>query len=261
MPLAKRIIPCLDVDNGRVVKGVNFVGIRDAGDPVEVAKRYNLQGADEITFLDITATSDKRDTLLHVVEEVASEVFIPLTVGGGVRELADVHNLLNAGADKISVNSTAVFKPEFIREASSHFGSQCIVVAIDAKQTQWLSKGDAHDKWEIFTHGGRKATGIDAVEFARLVVAKGAGEILLTSMDRDGTKSGFNLPLTRAISDAVDVPVIASGGVGTLDHLVEGVTEGGASAVLAASIFHFGEFTVQEAKQHMAAAGIPMRLT
>ena len=260
MPLAKRIIPCLDVDNGRVVKGVNFVGIRDAGDPVEVAKRYNLQGADEITFLDITATSDKRDTLLHVVEEVASEVFIPLTVGGGVRELADVHNLLNAGADKISVNSTAVFKPEFIREASSHFGSQCIVVAIDAKQTQWLSKGDAHDKWEIFTHGGRKATGIDAVEWAIKMAEFGAGEILLTSMDGDGTKAGYDLKLTKAVSDATLIPIIASGGVGNLEHLVEGVKQGGADAVLAASIFHFGEYTVQQAKQAMRDAGVEVRL-
>ncbi len=260
MPLAKRIIPCLDVDNGRVVKGVNFVGIRDAGDPVEVAKRYNQQGADEITFLDITATSDKRDTLLHVVEEVASEVFIPLTVGGGVRELQDVHNLLNAGADKISVNSTAVFKPEFIREASSHFGSQCIVVAIDAKQTQWLDKGDSQDRWEIFTHGGRKATGIDAVEWAIKMADYGAGEILLTSMDGDGTKAGYDLKLTKAVSDATLVPVIASGGVGNLEHLVEGVKLGGADAVLAASIFHFGEYTVQQAKQAMRDAGVEIRL-
>ncbi len=260
MPLAKRIIPCLDVDNGRVVKGVNFVGIRDAGDPVEVAKRYNQQGADEITFLDITATSDRRDTLLHVVEEVAREVFIPLTVGGGVRELQDVHNLLNAGADKISVNSTAVFKPEFIREASSHFGSQCIVVAIDAKQTQWLEKGDSHDRWEIFTHGGRKATGIDAVEWAIKMADFGAGEILLTSMDGDGTKAGYDLKLTKAVSDATLIPVIASGGVGNLEHLVEGVKLGGADAVLAASIFHFGEYTVQQAKQAMRDAGVEIRL-
>ena len=260
MPLAKRIIPCLDVDNGRVVKGVNFVGIRDAGDPVEVAKRYNQQGADEITFLDITATSDKRETLLHVVEEVASEVFIPLTVGGGVRELQDVHNLLNAGADKISVNSTAVFKPEFIKEASSHFGSQCIVVAIDAKQTQWLSKGDSQDRWEIFTHGGRKATGIDAIEWAVKMADFGAGEILLTSMDGDGTKAGYDLKLTKAVSDATLVPVIASGGVGNLQHLVDGVKLGGADAVLAASIFHFGEYTVQQAKQMMRDSGIEIRL-
>lgn len=260
MPLAKRIIPCLDVDNGRVVKGVNFVGIRDAGDPVEVAKRYNQQGADEITFLDITATSDKRGTLLHVVEEVASEVFIPLTVGGGVRELADVHNLLNAGADKISVNSTAVFKPDFIREASRHFGSQCIVVAIDAKQTQWLAKGDARDKWEIFTHGGRKATGIDAVEWGVMMAEYGAGEILLTSMDGDGTKAGYDLKLTKAVSDATLIPIIASGGVGNLEHLVEGVKLGGADAVLAASIFHFGEYTVQQAKQAMRDAGVEVRI-
>jgi cyclase len=260
MPLAKRIIPCLDVDNGRVVKGVNFVGIRDAGDPVEVAKRYNQQGADEITFLDITATSDKRDTLLHVVEEVASEVFIPLTVGGGVRELKDVHNLLNAGADKISVNSTAVFKPEFIKEASSHFGSQCIVVAIDAKQTQWLEKGDVQDRWEIFTHGGRKATGIDAVEWATKMANYGAGEILLTSMDGDGTKAGYDLKLTKAVSDATLIPIIASGGVGNLEHLVEGVKLGGADAVLAASIFHFGEYTILQAKQAMRDAGVEIRL-
>ena len=258
--LKSRIIPCLDVNDGRVVKGVNFVGIRDAGDPVEVAKRYNQQGADEITFLDITATSDKRDTLLHVVEEVASEVFIPLTVGGGVRELADVHNLLNAGADKISVNSTAVFKHEFIREASSHFGSQCIVVAIDAKQTQWQANGDSQDKWEIFTHGGRKATGIDAVEWAIKMADYGAGEILLTSMDGDGTKAGYDLKLTKSVSDATLIPVIASGGVGNLEHLVEGVKQGGADAVLAASIFHFGEYSVQQAKQAMRNAGVEVRL-
>lgn len=260
MPLAKRIIPCLDVDNGRVVKGVNFVGIRDAGDPVEVAKRYNQQGADEITFLDITATSDKRDTLLHVVEEVASEVFIPLTVGGGVRELKDVHNLLNAGADKISVNSTAVFNPDFIKQASRHFGSQCIVVAIDAKQTKRLANGDAEDRWEIFTHGGRKATGIDAIEWAVKMAEYGAGEILLTSMDGDGTKAGYDLKLTKAVSDATLIPVIASGGVGNLEHLVEGVKLGGADAVLAASIFHFGEYTVQQAKQAMRDAGVEIRL-
>ena len=260
MPLAKRIIPCLDVDNGRVVKGVNFVDIRDAGDPVEVAKRYNQQGADEITFLDITAISDKRDTLLHVVEEVASEVFIPLTVGGGVRELKDVHNLLNAGADKISVNSAAVFNPDFIQEASAHFGSQCIVVAIDAKQTQWLDRGDSQDRWEIFTHGGRKATGIDAIEWAIKMAGYGAGEILLTSMDGDGTKAGYDLKLTKAVSDATLVPIIASGGVGSLEHLVEGVKLGGADAVLAASIFHFGEYTVQQAKQAMRDAGVEIRL-
>lgn len=260
MPLAKRIIPCLDVDHGRVVKGVNFVGIRDAGDPVEVAKRYNEQGADEITFLDITATSDNRDTILHVVEEVASEVFIPLTVGGGVRELGDVNRLLHAGADKISVNSTAVFNPEFIREASNHFGSQCIVVAIDAKQVAWLEQGDAADKWEIFTHGGRKSTGIDAIEWAERMADYGAGEILLTSMDGDGTKAGYDLVLTRAVADATPIPVIASGGVGNLEHLVEGIVEGGADAVLAASIFHFGEYTVAQAKQAMRDAGIEVRL-
>ena len=260
MSLAKRIIPCLDVDNGRVVKGVNFVGIRDAGDPVEVAKRYNQQGADEITFLDITATSDKRDTILHVVQEVAKEVFIPLTVGGGVRELSDVNSLLNAGADKISVNSTAVFKPEFIKEASSHFGSQCIVVAIDAKQTKWLEHGDKQDRWEIFTHGGRKSTGIDAIEWAIKMANFGAGEILLTSMDGDGTKAGYDLALTKGVSDAISIPVIASGGVGNLAHLVDGVKLGGADAVLAASIFHFGEYSVQQAKQAMRDAGVEVRL-
>ena len=260
MPLAKRIIPCLDVDNGRVVKGVNFVGIRDAGDPVEIAKRYNQQGADEITFLDITATSDNRDTILNVLAEVAQEVFIPLTVGGGVRELNDVHKLLNVGADKISVNSTAVFKPEFIKQASKHFGSQCIVVAIDAKQTESLSQGDNKDRWEIFTHGGRKKTGIDAVEWAQKMADFGAGEILLTSMDGDGTKAGYDLKLTKAVSEATPIPVIASGGVGNLEHLVEGVTKGGADAVLAASIFHFGEYTVQQAKQAMRDAGIEVRL-
>ncbi|MFT5135228.1 MAG: cyclase [Arenicella sp.] len=260
MSLAKRIIPCLDVDNGRVVKGVNFVNIRDAGDPVEVAKRYNQQGADEITFLDITATSDNRDTILHVVEKVASEVFIPLTVGGGVRKLADIRSLLNAGADKIAINSTAVFNPDFVTQASSHFGSQCIVVAIDAKQTQFIERGDASDRWEIFTHGGRKATGIDAVEWALKMAGYGAGEILLTSMDGDGTKAGYDLKLTRAVSDTVPIPVIASGGVGNLQHLVEGVLQGGADAVLAASIFHFGEYTVLQAKQAMANAGVAVRL-
>jgi len=260
MSLAKRIIPCLDVDNGRVVKGVNFVNIRDAGDPVEVAKRYNQQGADEITFLDITATSDDRDTILHVVEQVASEVFIPLTVGGGVRELQDIRRLLNAGADKISINSTAVFKPEFIREASAHFGSQCIVVAIDAKQTAFADKDDAEDRWEIFTHGGRKETGIDAVAWAKKMADYGAGEILLTSMDGDGTKAGYDLKLTRAVADATPVPIIASGGVGNLHHLVEGVQQGGADAVLAASIFHFGEYTVAQAKQAMANAGVAVRI-
>lgn len=260
MPLAKRIIPCLDVDNGRVVKGVNFVGIRDAGDPVEVAKRYNQQGADEITFLDITATSDKRETLLHVVEDVASEVFIPLTVGGGVRELKDVHNLLNAGADKIAINSTAVFNPDFIKQASSHFGAQCIVVAIDAKQTQSIANGDSHDRWEIFTHGGRKATGIDAIQWAIKMADYGAGEILLTSMDGDGTKAGYDLKLTKAVSDAILIPVIASGGVGNLEHLIDGVKLGNADAVLAASIFHFGEYTIPQAKQAMHDAGIEIRL-
>jgi len=260
MPLAKRIIPCLDVDNGRVVKGVNFVDIRDAGDPVEVAKRYNQQGADEITFLDITATYDNRDTILNVVESVASEVFIPLTVGGGVRELSDVRNLLNVGADKVSVNSTAVFNPDFIKQASSHFGSQCIVVAIDAKQTHFVSKGDPKDRWQIFTHGGRKQTGIDAIEWAAKMADYGAGEILLTSMDGDGTKAGYDLKLTRAVSDAIPIPVIASGGVGNLEHLVEGVVQGGADAVLAASIFHFGEYTVEQAKNAMRDAGVEVRL-
>ena len=259
MPLAKRIIPCLDVDNGRVVKGVNFVDIRDAGDPVEVAKRYNAQGADEITLLDITATSGNRKTILNVVEQVAKEVFIPLTVGGGVRELDDISNLLGAGADKISINSTAVFNPEFIQLASRRFGSQCIVAAIDAKQTEFI-ESDGADGWEIFTHGGRKATGIDAVQWAVKMAELGAGEILLTSMDGDGTKAGYDLKLTRAVSDAVSIPVIASGGVGNLSHLVEGVIEGGADAVLAASIFHFGEFTVQQAKQAMRDAGVEVRL-
>lgn len=260
MALAKRIIPCLDVDNGRVVKGVNFVDIRDAGDPVEVARRYNEQGADEITFLDITATSDNRGTIIDVVSQVAAEVFIPLTVGGGVRELDDVNQLLNAGADKISVNSTAVFNPDFIKEASSHFGSQCIVVAIDAKQTQFVNQGDEQNRWEIFTHGGRKATGIDAVEWARKMCQYGAGEILLTSMDGDGTKAGYDLDLTRAVSEAVSIPVIASGGVGNLQHLVDGIKLGLADAVLAASIFHFGEYTVQQAKSLMRAEGIEVRL-
>jgi len=260
MPLAKRIIPCLDVDNGRVVKGVNFVDIRDAGDPVEVARRYNEQGADEITFLDITATSDERDTILSVVEQVASEVFIPLTVGGGIRELNDIRNLLNAGADKVSINSTAVFNPEFIREASEHFGSQCIVVAIDAKQTRFATDGLEQNAWEIFTHGGRKVTGIDAVAWAKKMADYGAGEILLTSMDGDGTKAGYDLKLTRAVADAVSIPVIASGGVGDLQHLVEGVQQGGADAVLAASIFHFGEYTVLEAKQAMRSAGLEVRI-
>jgi cyclase len=257
MALAKRIIPCLDVDDGRVVKGVQFVDIRDAGDPVEVARRYDEEGADEITFLDITASSDQRDTMVHVVEQVAGEVFIPLTVGGGIREVADIRRMLNAGADKVGINTAAVFNPEFVREAAERFGSQCIVVAIDAKQVS----GEGEPKrWEIFTHGGRKPTGIDAVEWARRMVEYGAGEILLTSMDRDGTRDGFDLDLTRSISEAVDVPVIASGGVGNLDHLVEGVLQGRADAVLAASIFHFGEYTVGEAKRHMAQRGIEVRL-
>jgi cyclase len=257
MGLAKRIIPCLDVDAGRVVKGVQFVDIRDAGDPVEVARRYDREGADELTFLDITASSDQRDTMVHVVERVAGEVFIPLTVGGGIREVADIRRMLNAGADKVGINTAAVFNPEFVKEAAERFGSQCIVVAIDAKQ---VSKAGAAKRWEIYTHGGRKPTGIDAVEWAQRMTAYGAGEILLTSMDRDGTRDGFDLALTRAISDAVNVPVIASGGVGNLQHLADGVTEGKADAVLAASIFHFGEFTVGEAKQYMADCGIEVRL-
>ena len=257
MGLAKRIIPCLDVDNGRVVKGVKFVDIRDAGDPVEVARRYDREGADEITFLDITATSDNRDTIVHVVEQVASEVFIPLTVGGGIRELDDIRRMLNAGADKVGINSAAVFRPEFVREAAEKFGSQCIVVAIDAKK---VSVDNEPKRWEIFTHGGRKSTGIDAIEWAIKMVEYGAGEILLTSMDRDGTREGFDLALTRAISEAVSVPVIASGGVGDLDHLAEGVLEGKADAVLAASIFHFAEYSVEEAKLHMQSRGIEVRL-
>jgi len=257
MALAKRIIPCLDVDNGRVVKGVQFVDIRDAGDPVEVARRYDAEGADEITFLDITASSDDRETIVHVVERVANEVFIPLTVGGGIRTVDDVRRMLNAGADKVAINTAAVFNPEFVREASDKVGSQCIVVAIDAKQ---VSAEDEPLRWEIFTHGGRKPTGLDAIEWAKKMVDYGAGEILLTSMDRDGTKIGFDLALTRAISEAVSVPVIASGGVGNLDHLADGVIEGNADAVLAASIFHFAEYTIHEAKQHMADRGIEMRL-
>jgi cyclase len=257
MGLAKRIIPCLDVDAGRVVKGVQFVDIRDAGDPVEVARRYDAEGADEITFLDITASSDQRETMVHVVEEVAGEVFIPLTVGGGIREVGDIRRMLNAGADKVAINTAAVFNPEFVREAAGRFGSQCIVVAIDAKQVS--TEGEPL-RWEIFTHGGRKPTGIDAVEWAERMVEYGAGEILLTSMDRDGTRDGFDLALTRAITDTVNVPVIASGGVGNLDHLVDGIVEGKADAVLAASIFHFGEYTVGEAKRHMAEHGIEVRL-
>jgi imidazole glycerol-phosphate synthase subunit HisF len=251
--LTRRIIPCLDVTAGRVVKGTNFVALRDAGDPIEIAKRYDDQGADEITFLDITASSDQRDIILDVIEAVASQVFIPLTVGGGVRQVADVRRLLNAGADKVSMNTSAVINPELVKEASQFFGSQAIVVAIDAKQT---SAG----VWEVFTHGGRNNTGLDAIEWAKKVQALGAGEILLTSMDRDGTKIGFDLELTRKVSDAVSIPVIASGGVGNLQHLADGVTLGGASAVLAASIFHFGQHTVGEAKQYMAAQGIPMRV-
>lgn len=251
--LAKRIIPCLDVKAGRVVKGVNFVELRDAGDPVEIARRYDEQGADELTFLDITASSDERDIILHVVEQVAEQVFIPLTVGGGVRVVDDVRRLLNAGADKVSMNTAAVNNPQLVEDAAGRVGSQCIVVAIDAKQT-------APGKWQVFTHGGRNNTGLDAIDWARRVEALGAGEILLTSMDRDGTKSGFDLALTRAVSDAVCIPVIASGGVGTLEHLAEGVSEGRADAVLAASIFHFGQHTVREAKELMRARGIEVRL-
>ena len=251
--LSKRIIPCLDVTAGRVVKGVNFVELRDAGDPVEIARRYDDQGADEITFLDITATSDERDLILHIIEDVASQVFIPLTVGGGVRAVADVRRLLNAGADKVGMNSAAVANPDLVSDAAAKYGSQCIVVAIDAKQTQ-------PGLWEVFTHGGRKNTGINAIAWAKEVAKRGAGEILLTSMDRDGTKNGFDLELTRAVSDAVSCPVIASGGVGNLQHLADGITKGHADAVLAASIFHFGEHTVGEAKRLMASQGIPVRL-
>ena len=257
MGLAKRIIPCLDVDKGRVVKGVQFVDIRDAGDPVEVARRYNEQGADEITFLDITASHEGRDTTYRTVESMASQVFTPLTVGGGVRTVDDIRQLLNAGADKVSINTAAIHRPEFVQEASERFGAQCIVVAIDAK---CVSQPGETPRWEIFTHGGRKPTGIDAVEWAAKMESLGAGEILLTSMDRDGTKDGFDLNVTRAISDRVSIPVIASGGVGNLQHLADGVLEGKADAVLAASIFHFGEYTVQEAKAFMAEQGIEMRL-
>jgi cyclase len=258
--LAKRIIPCLDVTGGRVVKGVNFVSLRDAGDPVEIAARYNDQGADELTFLDITATSDGRDLILHIIEAVASQVFIPLTVGGGVRSVEDVRRLLNAGADKVSFNSAAVANPQLIRDASQRYGAQCIVVAIDAKRRAGDDLSARGEGWDVYTHGGRKNTGLDAVAWAKQMAEHGAGEILLTSMDRDGTKSGFDLSLTRAVSDAVSVPVIASGGVGTLEHLSEGIRIGGADAVLAASIFHYGEFTVGQAKALMARDGIAVRL-
>jgi len=259
MSLAKRIIPCLDVDAGRVVKGVQFVDIRDAGDPVEIARRYDMEGADELTFLDITASHEQRETMVHVVDQVAGEVFIPLTVGGGIRELADIRRMLNAGADKVAINTAAVFNPEFVREAADKFGSQCIVVAIDAKQVDDGS-GGGKPGWEIFTHGGRKPTGIDAIDWAQKMVAYGAGEILLTSMDRDGTRNGFDLALTRAVCEAVEVPVIASGGVGKLEHLAEGILEGEADAVLAASIFHFAEYSIAEAKRYMAGRGIEVRL-
>ncbi|MBI5658693.1 MAG: imidazole glycerol phosphate synthase subunit HisF [Nitrosomonadales bacterium] len=251
--LAKRIIPCLDVTAGRVVKGVSFVQLRDAGDPVEIARRYDEQGADELTFLDITASSDDRGILFRIIEQVAEQVFIPLTVGGGVRQVEDVRNLLNAGADKVSINTSAVTNPQLVADAAARYGSQCIVVAIDAKQS-------APGKWEVFTHGGRKATGLDAVAWAKKMQSLGAGEILLTSMDRDGQKTGFDLPLTRAVTDALEIPVIASGGAGTLQHLADGVKFGGADAVLAASIFHYGEYTVQQAKQFMAQQGIEVRL-
>ncbi len=257
MALAKRIIPCLDVDAGRVVKGVKFVDIRDAGDPVEIAKRYDQQGADEITFLDITASSDERQTMIKMVEQVAEQVFIPLTVGGGIREYADVIRMLNAGADKVGINTAAVHKPELIKEVSDKVGSQCIVVAVDAKK---VSEQGEEDRWEVFTHGGRKRTGIDVLEWGMKMADYGAGEILLTSMDRDGTKIGFDLELNKAVSEAITIPVIASGGVGNLDHLVDGVIKGKADAVLAASIFHFGEYTVPQAKEHMAKAGIEVRI-
>ncbi|HEZ1456884.1 imidazole glycerol phosphate synthase subunit HisF [Neisseria meningitidis] len=255
MALAKRIIPCLDVKDGRVVKGVNFIGLRDAGDPVEAAKRYNGEGADELTFLDITASSDNRDTILHIIEEVAGQVFIPLTVGGGVRTVADIRRLLNAGADKVSINTAAVIRPDLINEAAGFFGSQAIVAAVDAK-----AANPENTRWEIFTHGGRNPTGLDAVEWAVEMQKRGAGEILLTGMDRDGTKQGFNLPLTRAVAEAVDIPVIASGGVGNVRHLIEGITEGKADAVLAAGVFHFGEIAIREAKRAMREAGIEVRL-
>lgn len=258
--LAKRIIPCLDVTGGRVVKGVNFVELRDAGDPVEIAARYNEQGADELTFLDITATSDDRDLILHIIEAVASQVFIPLTVGGGVRTVEDVRRLLNAGADKTSFNSAAVANPDIISAASARYGAQCIVVAIDAKRRSTEDAASRGPGWDVYTHGGRRNTGLDAVAWASEMARRGAGEILLTSMDRDGTKAGFDLELTRAVSDAVPVPVIASGGVGNLDHLADGIQQGGADAVLAASIFHYGEYTVGQAKQRMAERGIPVRI-
>ncbi|MGI2029023.1 imidazole glycerol phosphate synthase subunit HisF [Endozoicomonas acroporae] len=257
MGLAKRIIPCLDVENGRVVKGVQFVDIRDAGDPVEVARRYNEAGADEITFLDITASHEGRETTVHTVERMASEVFIPLTVGGGIRKVEDIRTMLNAGADKVSINTAAVFNPEFVQEAAERFGSQCIVVAIDAKK---VSQPGEPDRWEIFTHGGRKPTGLDAVQWALKMESLGAGEILLTSMDQDGVKNGYDLGVTRAISESVGIPVIASGGAGNLDHLVAGIKEGKADAVLAASIFHFGQYSIPEAKQYMAAQGVEMRI-
>jgi cyclase len=255
--LKNRIIPCLDVKDGRVVKGVNFVGLIDAGDPVEAAAAYDAAGADELCFLDITASHENRDTIFDIVERTAERCFMPLTVGGGVRSVDDIRRLLEAGADKVSINTAAVTRREFVREGSEKFGAQCIVVAIDAKK---VSAAGEPDRWEIFTHGGRKPTGLDAIAYAREVVALGAGELLLTSMDRDGTKAGFDIALTRAISDAVPVPVIASGGVGTLDHLVDGIVEGHASAVLAASIFHFGTYTIGQAKAHMAAAGVPIRM-
>ncbi len=258
--LAKRIIPCLDVTGGRVVKGINFVELRDAGDPVEIAARYNLQGADELTFLDITATSDGRDLILPIIEAVASQVFIPLTVGGGVRTVADVRRLLNAGADKVSFNSAAITNPQVIEEASQKYGAQAIVVAIDAKRRSAEDEAVRGPGWDVYSHGGRKNTGLDAVAWATEMARRGAGEILLTSMNRDGTKSGFDLALTRAVSDAVSVPVIASGGVGNLDHLADGVQQGGADAVLAASIFHYGEYTVGQAKARMAERGIPVRI-
>jgi len=256
MGLKKRVIPCLDVNAGRVVKGINFIGLRDAGDPVEVARRYNEQGADELVFLDITASSDERELIVSVVEAVAAQVFIPLTVGGGVRSVEDVRRLLNAGADKVSINTAAVQNPQVVKDATARYGSQCIVVAVDAKRVP----GDGPLRWEVYTHGGRNPTGLDALEWGRRMEAAGAGEILLTSMDRDGTRNGFDLELTRAYSDALSIPLIASGGVGNLDHLADGILQGRADAVLAASIFHYGEFTVRQAKEHMAKRGIEVRL-